>query len=56
MEDVIYNIYNNLFDSQKELKIKDIEMYTNLENELVIQYKKDKITYIITNTAIYSEK
>ncbi len=56
MEDIMYKIYNNLFDSKKELNINNVEIYTNLENELSIRYQKDKTTYVITSVAVQSEE
>ncbi len=56
MEDIMYKIYNNLFDSKKELNINNVEIYTNLENELSIRYQKDKTTYVITSVAVHSEE
>ncbi len=56
MEDVMYKIYRSLFDSQKELNIQDVNIYTDLENEPVVEYKKDKTVYIITNVETYQEK
>ena len=46
MEDIMYKIYNNLFDSKKELNINNVEIYANLENELSIRYQKDKSTSV----------
>lgn len=48
-EEVMYKIYNNLFDSKKELEIEDIEIYRNLEQSLVIKYKYKGEFYLITN-------
>lgn len=56
MEDIMYKIYNNLFDSKKELNIDNVEIYTNLENELSIRYQKDKTTYVITSVAVQNEE
>ena len=56
MEDIMYKIYNNLFDSKKELNINNVEIYANLENELSIRYQKDKTTYVITSVAVHSEE
>ena len=56
MEDIMYKIYNNLFDSKKELNINNVEIYTNLENELSIRYQKDKTTYVITSVAVQNEE
>lgn len=56
MEDIMYEIYNNLFDSKKELNIDNVEIYTNLENELSIRYQKDKTTYVITSVAVQNEE
>lgn len=56
MEDIMYKIYNNLFDSKKELNINNVEIYTNLENELSIRYQKDKTTYVITSVAVHKEE
>ena len=52
----MYKIYNNLFDSKKELNINNVEIYANLENELSIRYQKDKTTYVITSVAVHSEE
>ena len=56
MEYIMYKIYNNLFDSKKELNINNVEIYTNLENELSIRYQKDKTTYVITSVAVQNEE
>lgn len=56
MEDIMYKIYNNLFDSKKELNINNVEIYSNLENELSIRYQKDKTTYVITSVAVQNEE
>ena len=56
MEDIMYKIYNNLSDSKKELNINNVEIYTNLENELSIRYQKDKTTYVITSVAVQNEE
>ena len=44
------------FDSKKELNIDNVEIYTNLENELSIRYQKDKTTYVITSVAVQNEE
>lgn len=47
MEEIMKGIYNYLFDAEKELGIKDIKIYQNLEGNWIINYKKDKTTYIV---------
>ena len=50
MEQALMNrIYNKLWDSREELEIDEIEMYYNLEQNLVIKYKYDNEFYLITN-------
>ena len=50
MEKALMNkIYNMLYDSREEFEIDDIEMYYNLEQNLVIKYKYQGEEYLITN-------
>lgn len=50
MEKTLMNkIYNMLYDSREELEIDDIEMYYNLEQNLVIKYKYNDEEFLITN-------
>ena len=50
MEKALMNkIYNLLYDSREEFEIDEIEMYYNLEQNLVIIYKYEDEEYIITN-------
>lgn len=53
MEEIMKGIYNYLFDTKNELGIKDIELYQNLEGDYVVNYKKDKTTYIVNTFGIY---
>ena len=53
MEKTLMNIiYNKLCDSREELGVDEIEMYYNLEQNLVIKYKYDDEFYLITNEAL----
>lgn len=47
MEEIMKGIYNYLFDAEKELGIKDIKIYQNLEGNWIVSYKKNKTTYIV---------
>lgn len=55
MEEIMKGIYNYLFDAKNELEIEDIKLYQNLEGDYVVNYKKDKITYIVNTFGIYKE-
>ena len=48
-EKIMQTIYNSLFDAKHELQIEDLDMYINLEQNLVIKYKYDGEEYFITN-------
>ena len=41
---------------QIELGIEDVGIYQNLEGNYVVNYKKDKITYIVNTFGIYKEE
>ena len=50
MEKSLMNkIYNMLYDSREELEIYEIEMYYDLEQNLVIKYKYNDEEFLITN-------
>ena len=55
-KDIIYTIYNALFDNQKALGIKNLQIYTNMEQNLCLKYEIalpfDSETYVISNDLI----
>lgn len=54
MEEIMKGIYNYLFDAEKELGIKDIKIYQNLERNWIVSYKKIK-QHILLIRLIYKE-
>ena len=46
-KDLMYKIYNTLFDSKNELGIKDLQIYYNLEQQLCVKYKYEGEYYFI---------
>lgn len=53
--EIMFKIYNTLFDSKKELGIDNIEMYPNLEMGLSVKYTYKGETYIICSDLIESK-
>lgn len=51
-KEIMYKIYNNLFDSKKELNIEDINIFQNWEGNWVIKYKYNGEKYLISNEFI----
>lgn len=51
-KNLMYRIYNTLFDSKKELNIEDIKIFENWEGKWVIKYKCEGEEYLITNEFI----
>ena len=56
--EIMFRIYNTLFDSKKELGIDNLEIYTNLEMNLCVKYtykdpeENEEETYVICNDLI----
>lgn len=51
-EKIMQTIYNSLFDAKHELGIEDLDMYVNLEQNLVIRYKCNDEEFFITNEVL----
>jgi hypothetical protein len=51
-KEIMYKIYNNLFDSKNELGIEDIQIFYNLEAHWVITYKINGEKCLISNEFI----
>lgn len=51
-KEIMYKIYNNLFDSKHELGIEDIKIFENLEGKWVIKYKYNGEEHLISNEFI----
>ena len=51
-KEIIYKIYNNLFDSKNELGIEDIKIFCNWEGHWVVTYKNNGEKYLISNEFI----
>lgn len=49
---IMQTIYNSLFDAKHELEIEDLDLYLNLEQNLVVKYKYNGEEYLISNEFI----
>lgn len=55
-KEVMFKIYNTLFDSKKELEIKNVKIYTNLEQSLCVSYDYNGEKYVIYNDIVEREE